>query len=287
MNTTTITLSNAISEAQSVRQIAERLANAPTENGADGCEAGELSRNQLFGQYIYEYCMDGDEPISVTGFAKFSAEASEGFPAYLAKNCPALAELVGKRDFYAYLANSLVEYAYVARSELENNLNDLGAEFPLSSTEISQLDDSVAIEHAIKIAAQEYNPDAYEGPDVPECGELSAAQSLSRVAEIIGEAVGQPEDEYTFSANELLGQYAYETRMASSNDYPLTEENWAEFKNATGRTQSLVAYLEDQLEADVEVALEMLAREGLDPASFNATTALAHAVSLAHCNWSA
>lgn len=284
---TTITISNAISEAQSVTQIAERLADAPIENGADGCEAGELSRNQLFGQYIYEYCMNGDEPISVTGFAKFSAEASGGFPAYHAKNHPALAELVGQRNFYAYLAYYFVEYAYVARSELENNLNDLGEDFPLSSTEISQLDDSVAIEHAIKIAAQEYNPDAYEGPDVPECSELSAAQSLARVAEIIGEAVGQPEDEYTFSANELLGQYAYETRMASSNDYPLTEENWAEFKNATGRPQSLVAYLEDQLEADVEVALEMLARQGLDHASFNAQAALAHAVSLAHCNWSA
>ena len=291
MNATSITLSSAISDAESVRQIAERLANAPTENGTDGCNADELSRNQLFGQYIYEYCMDGDEPISVTGFAKFSADTSEGFPAYLAKNFPAFAGLVGKRDFPAYLAKTLIEYAYVARDELKNDLNDWvrrnaqHGEYPLSSTEISQLDDSVAVEHAIKIATQEYNPDAYEGPDVPECYELSAAQSLSRVAEIIGEAVGQPENEYTFSANELLGQYAYETRMASSNDYPLTEENWAEFKNADGR-QSLVAYLENQLEADVEVALEMLEREGLDPASFNVHVALAHAVSLAHCNWS-
>ena len=50
-----ITISNAIIEAQSVRQVAERLANAPTKNGADGCEAGELSRNQLLGQHAYHY----------------------------------------------------------------------------------------------------------------------------------------------------------------------------------------------------------------------------------------
>ena len=40
--TATITLSNAIIEAQSVTDIAKRLANAPTENGADGCDAGEI-----------------------------------------------------------------------------------------------------------------------------------------------------------------------------------------------------------------------------------------------------
>ena len=130
-----ITLSNAIIEAQSVTQIAERLADAPIENGADGCEAGELSRNQLLGQHAYHYCMDSDYPISSANFAKFQG------------------------DFSAYLTESLAGFVRVAIEDLENEAADAD-EYPLTIMEIAQLDESVATEHAVKLAYQRFEPDA-------------------------------------------------------------------------------------------------------------------------------
>lgn len=135
MNTTTITLSNAIIEAQSVTQIAERLANAPTENGADGCEAGELSRNQLLGQHAYHYCMDSDSPISADDFAKFQG------------------------DFSAYLTEKLFDFVEIAVEDLKNEVADAD-EYPLTRADIAQLNEFAATEHAVKLAIQRFEPDA-------------------------------------------------------------------------------------------------------------------------------
>ena len=128
--TATITLSNAIIEAQSVADIARRLANAPTENGADGCEAGELSRNQLLGQHAYHYCMDSDSPISADDFAKFQG------------------------DFSDYLTMKLSDFVRIAVEDLENEAEDAD-EYPLSRADIAQLSESVALEHAVKLAIQQ------------------------------------------------------------------------------------------------------------------------------------
>ena len=133
--TTTIALSNAIIEAQSVTQIAERLANAPTENGADGCEAGELSRNQLLGQHAYHYCMDSDSPIDADDFAKFQG------------------------DFSAYLTEKLSGFVRVAVEDLENEAADAD-EYPLTRADIAQLNEFAATEHAVKLAIQRFEPDA-------------------------------------------------------------------------------------------------------------------------------
>ena len=132
----TITLSNAIIEAQSVHDIAKRLANAPTENGADGCEAGELSRNQLLGQHAYHYCMDSDSPIAADDFAKFPC------------------------DFSAYLTAKLSDFVRIAVEDLENEANDAAQhdEYPLSRADIAQLSESVALEHAVKLAIQQAEP---------------------------------------------------------------------------------------------------------------------------------
>lgn len=132
-----ITISNAIIEAQSVRQIAERLANAPTENGADGCEAGELSRNQLLGQHAYHYCMDSDSPIAADDFAKFQG------------------------DFSAYLTEKLFGFVRVAVEDLENEAADADAdEYPLTRADIAQLNEFAATEHVVKLAIQQFGPDA-------------------------------------------------------------------------------------------------------------------------------
>jgi hypothetical protein len=130
--TATITLSNAIIEAQSVTDIATRLANAPTENGADGCEAGELSRNQLLGQHAYHYCMDSDSPISADDFAKFPG------------------------DFSAYLTTKLSDFVRIAIEDLEYAAQY--DEYPLSRADIAQLSESVALEHAVKLAKQQHAP---------------------------------------------------------------------------------------------------------------------------------
>ena len=130
MNTT---LSNAIINAQSVTQIAKRLADAPTENGADGCAAGELSRNQLLGQHAYHYCMDSDSPIDADDFAKFQG------------------------DFSAYLTAKLSDFVRIAVEDLENEAADAD-EYPLTSADIAQLNESVALEHAVKLAQQRHAP---------------------------------------------------------------------------------------------------------------------------------
>lgn len=130
-----ITLSNAIINAQSVTQIAERLADAPTKNGADGCEAGELSRNQLLGQHAYHYCMDSDSPIDADDFAKFQG------------------------DFSAYLAEKLFGFVRVAVEDLENEAADAD-EYPLTRADIAQLNEFAATEHAVKLAIQRFEPDA-------------------------------------------------------------------------------------------------------------------------------
>ena len=132
-----ITLSNAIINAQSVTQIAERLADAPTKNGADGCEAGELSRNQLLGQHAYHYCMDSDSPIDADDFAKFQGD----FSAYL------------------YLTEKLFDFVRVAVEDLENEAADAD-EYPLTRADIAQLNEFVATEHAVKLAIQRFEPDA-------------------------------------------------------------------------------------------------------------------------------
>ena len=133
---TDITFSSAICEAQSVYDIAKRLANAPTENGADGCEAGELSRNQLLGQHAYHYCMDSDSPIAADDFAKFPG------------------------DFSAYLTAKLSDFVRIAVEDLENEANDAAQhdEYPLSRADIAQLNESVALEHAVKLAKQRHAP---------------------------------------------------------------------------------------------------------------------------------
>lgn len=133
---TDITLSSAICEAQSVYDIAKRLANAPTEkNGADGCEAGELSRNQLLGQHAYHYCMDSDSPIDADDFAKFQG------------------------DFSAYLTEKLFGFVRVAVEDLENEAADAD-EYPLTRADIAQLNEFAATEHAVKLAIQRFEPDA-------------------------------------------------------------------------------------------------------------------------------
>lgn len=133
---TDTTFSSAICEAQSVYDIAKRLANAPTENGADGCEAGELSRNQLLGQHAYHYCMDSDSPIAADDFAKFPG------------------------DFSAYLTAKLSDFVRIAVEDLENEANDAAQydEYPLSRADIAQLNESVALEHAVKLAKQRHAP---------------------------------------------------------------------------------------------------------------------------------
>ena len=134
---TDITFSNAICEAQSVYEIAKRLANAPTENGADGCEAGELSRNQLLGQHAYHYCMDSDSPIAADDFAKFPG------------------------DFSAYLTAKLSDFVRIAVEDLENEAEHAAQytdEYPLSRADIAQLNESVALEHAVKLAQQRHAP---------------------------------------------------------------------------------------------------------------------------------
>lgn len=132
MNTT---LSNAIINAQSVTQIAERLADAPTENGTDGCDAGELSRNQLLGQHAYHYCMDSDSPISADDFAKFQG------------------------DFSAYLTEKLFDFVEIAVEDLKNEVADAD-EYPLTRADIAQLNEFAATEHAVKLAIQRFEPDA-------------------------------------------------------------------------------------------------------------------------------
>ena len=133
---TDTTFSSAICEAQSVYDIAKRLANAPTENGADGCAAGELSRNQLLGQHAYHYCMDSDSPIAADDFAKFPG------------------------DFSAYLTAKLSDFVRIAVEDLENEANDAAQhdEYPLSRADIAQLNESVALEHAVKLAKQRHAP---------------------------------------------------------------------------------------------------------------------------------
>ena len=132
---TDVTFSSAICEAQSVYDIARRLANAPTENGADGCAAGELSRNQLLGQHAYHYCMDSDSPIAADDFAKFPG------------------------DFSAYLTAKLSDFVRIAVEDLENEANDAAQdEYPLSRADIAQLNESVALEHAVKLAKQRHAP---------------------------------------------------------------------------------------------------------------------------------
>lgn len=132
---TDVTFSSAICEAQSVYDIATRLANAPTENGADGCAAGELSRNQLLGQHAYHYCMDSDSPIAADDFAKFPG------------------------DFSAYLTAKLSDFVRIAVEDLENEANDAAHdEYPLSRADIAQLNESVALEHAVKLAKQQHAP---------------------------------------------------------------------------------------------------------------------------------
>ena len=132
---TDVTFSSAICEAQSVYDIATRLANAPTENGADGCAAGELSRNQLLGQHAYHYCMDSDSPIAADDFAKFPG------------------------DFSAYLTAKLSDFVRIAVEDLENEAADAD-EYPLTRTDIAQLNEFAATEHAVKLAIQRFEPDA-------------------------------------------------------------------------------------------------------------------------------
>ena len=169
--TATITLSNAIIEAQSVTDIAKRLANAPTENGADGCEAGELSRNQLLGQHAYHYCMDSDSPISADDFAKFQG------------------------DFSDYLTTKLSDFVRIAVEDLENEAEYAAQydEYPLSRADIAQLSESVALEHAVKLAIQQAEPADARGilcvmADVSETGVIkisgaAEAESWSDVRE--------------------------------------------------------------------------------------------------------
>ena len=83
--------------------------------------------------------MDSDSPISADDFAKFQG------------------------DFSAYLTAKLSDFVRIAVEDLENEAEHAAQytdEYPLSRADIAQLNESVALEHAVKLAIQQAEPDA-------------------------------------------------------------------------------------------------------------------------------